>query len=112
MTLLPCRRSGGVVAILEQDVAPSAGRRGGHEYPGVPYEAGFQPSAPARYCCGVASAACSSVSWGRLAFTVAPAPVLPYSKNRPSVHRFGDMSAHGWVVVRMAAGRLVLRMVT
>src|SRR4051794_20000882 len=78
---------------------------------GGPYETGFQPSAPARYCCGVRLVPCSSVSCGRLVLTVAPAPVLPYSKNRPSVHRFGDMSAHGWVVL-IAAGSTVLAMVT
>src|SRR5215213_1052252 len=72
---------------------------------------GFQLSVPARYAWGVRVAASASANWGRLALTVAPPPVLAYSKNRPSVHRFGLMASHGWVIL-IAAGSAVLRMVT
>src|SRR5690349_12296578 len=48
---------------------------------------GLQPSLPARYLAGVALAACEAVSWGRLAFSVAPGPMPAYSAKRASCQR-------------------------
>src|SRR3954447_17273269 len=110
----------GHVGSTDTSVGPLCQCRGGprvhkigarERAPNASHPTGFQPSVPVRYAAGVAEAACSTVICGRFALTVAPRPVLPYSKKRPSVQRFGDMSAHGWVVL-IAAGSSVFRIVT